>query len=153
MVRRSAHAVGNSHGPTGIYMYMSVQLPDLAKKLLDTDTFVTLTTLRPDGAPHSTTMWAKRDGEDVIISTVESRLKARHLEQDPRVTVSMFDPGNEYSYVTVEGTASITRDGGPELIQELSRKYTGRPYTNDEGTDNVRVVVRITPTRAYPLAA
>ena len=132
---------------------MSVQLPDLAKKLLDAGTFVTLTTLRADGTPHSTTMWAKRDGDDVVISTVESRLKARHIARDPRVTVSMFDPDNEYSYVTVEGTATMTRDGGPELIQELSRRYTGRAYTNDEGTDNVRVVVRVTPTRAYPQAA
>lgn len=132
---------------------MSVQLPDLAKKLLDTDTFVTLTTLRRDGAPHSTTMWAKRDGDDIVISTVESRLKARHIARDPRVTVSMFDPGNPYSYVTVEGVATMTREGGRELIDELSRKYTGERYTNDEGTDNVRVVVRITPTRAYPQAA
>jgi PPOX class probable F420-dependent enzyme len=134
-------------------MYVSVQLPELAKKLLDTDTFVTLTTLRRDGAPHSTTMWAKRDGDDVIISTVESRLKARHIAHDPRVTVSMFDPGNPYNYVTVEGVATMTREGGRELIDELSQKYTGGPYTNDDGTDNVRVVVRITPTRAYPQAA
>ena len=129
---------------------MSVQLPDLAKKLLDTPTFVTLTTLRPDGTPHSTPMWAKRDEDTVVISTVVGRLKEKHLRQDPRVSVSILDPDNPYSYVTVDGTASLDPEGGPELIQELSRKYTGGPYTNDEGTDNVRVVVRIAPSRAYP---
>jgi PPOX class probable F420-dependent enzyme len=129
---------------------MSVQLPDLAKKLLDNPNFVTLTTLKKDGTPHSTTMWATREGDDVVISTTEQRQKAQHMLRDPRVTVSMFDPETPYNYVTVEGTASLTRDGGPELIQELSRKYTGQPYTNDEGTDNVRVVVTITPKRTYP---
>jgi PPOX class probable F420-dependent enzyme len=132
---------------------MSAQLPELAKKLLDGQTFVTLTTLRKDGAPHSTTMWAKRDGDTIVISTVESRQKAKHMARDPRVTVNMFDPDNPYNYVTVEGIATMTREGGPELIQELSRKYTGLPYTNDEGTTNVRVVVTITPTRSYPQAA
>lgn len=129
---------------------MSVSLPDLAKKLLDLPTFVTLTTLKVDGAPHSTTMWAARDGDDVLISTTEQRLKAKHMRHDPRVAVNMFDPDNPYSYVTVEGTAVMTREGGDELIQSLSRKYTGEPYTFDEGTGNIRVVVRITPTRAYP---
>jgi PPOX class probable F420-dependent enzyme len=131
---------------------MSTQLPDLAKKLLDEATFVTLTTLRKDGTPHSTTMWAKRDGDAIVISTVESRQKAKHMARDPRVTVSLFDPDNPYNYVTVEGIATMTREGGPELIQELSRKYTGLAYTNDEGTANVRVVVTITPKRAYPRA-
>lgn len=129
---------------------MSVQLPDLAKKLLDTSTYVTLTTLRPDGSAHSTPMWVKRDEDTVVFSTVVGRRKEQHLRRDPRATVSVFDPDNPYSYVTVEGTATLDPEGGPELIQELSRKYTGGPYSNDEGTDNVRVVVRITPTRAYP---
>ncbi len=129
---------------------MSPQLPDLAKALLDVDTFVTLTTLAKDGTPHSTVMWAARDGDDVLFATVVGRLKERHISRDPRVSVSMFDPANQYSYVTINGTAALNPDGGPELIQTLSQKYTGGPYTNDEGTDNVRVVVRVTPERVYP---
>lgn len=126
---------------------MSVQLPDLAKKLLDTDTFVTLTTLRRDGSPHSTVMWADRDGDDILFATVIGRLKEKHLRRDPRVSVSFFDPGDPYNYVTVDGTATLAVDGGAELIQQLSWKYRGERYTADEGTENVRVVVRVTPER------
>jgi PPOX class probable F420-dependent enzyme len=135
--------------PVRHYSNMSVQLPDLAKKLLDTDTFVTLTTVAKDGTPHSTVMWADRDGEDIIFATVIGRLKERHIRRDPRVSVSVFDPDNPYAYVTVNGTATLDPDGGPELIQSLSRKYTGERYSNDDGTDNVRVVVRVTPDRVY----
>ena len=42
---------------------------------------------------------------------------------------------------------SITIDGGLELIDELSLKYTGKHYTSDQGTSNVRVLVRLTPER------
>jgi PPOX class probable F420-dependent enzyme len=129
---------------------MSPQLPELAKKLLDADTFVTLTTLANDGTPHSTVMWADRDGDDIVFATVVGRVKERHIRHDPRVSVSLFDPANPYSYVTVNGTAALSPEGGPELIQQLSRKYTGEPYTHDEGTDNVRVVVRVAPERVYP---
>ena len=129
---------------------MSTPLPDLAKNLLQEATFVTLTTIAKDGSPHSTVMWADTDGSDVLFATVVGRLKERHLRNDPRVSISLFDPDNPYSYVTINGTATIEKDGGPELIQELSRKYTGGPYTLDEGTDNVRVVVRVVPDRVYP---
>jgi PPOX class probable F420-dependent enzyme len=130
---------------------MTVTLPENVKKLLDAATFVTLTTLTADGSPHSTVMWADYDGDDVVFATVVGRLKERHLRREPRVSVSLFDPDNPYSYTTVNGDARI-EDGpaGAELIQKLSHKYRGQPYTWDEGTDNVRVVVRVTPQRVYP---
>ena len=128
---------------------MTLALPDQAKVLLDKPTFVTLTTLREDGTPHSTVMWADRDGDDIVFATVIGRVKERHLRRDPRVSVSFFDPDNEYTYITINGTATL-EEGGAELIQELSKKYRGEPYTWDEGTDNVRVLVRVKPDRIYP---
>jgi hypothetical protein len=50
-------------------------------------------------------------------------------------------------YFSVNGTVSMTTDGGPELIEELSQKYDGKVFTDDQGTDRVRVVVRLTPER------
>src|SRR5579862_1583391 len=96
------------------------ELPQRVKTLLDTATFVTLTTLAKDGSPHSTVMWADYDGDDIVFATVVGRLKERHLRREPRVSVSLFDPANPYSYTTVNGTASLDVEGGKELIQKLS---------------------------------
>lgn len=126
---------------------MPSSLPDIAGRLLDGPTIVTLTTIRADGSPHSTPVWAARDGDAVLISTVQGRAKERHMLRDPRVSVAFFDPANPYVYATVEGTVAMTTDGGPELIDMLSVKYTGEHYTGDVGTDHVRVVVRVTPER------
>jgi hypothetical protein len=41
----------------------------------------------------------------------------------------------------------MSTEGGPELIDRLSHLYTGQTYTGDEGTDNIRVVVRLSPAR------
>jgi hypothetical protein len=42
----------------------------------------------------------------------------------------------------------MTTDGGRDLIEALSRKYTDdERYSFDDGTGNVRVVMRITPVR------
>jgi PPOX class probable F420-dependent enzyme len=121
-------------------------LPDTVRRLLDDKTFVVVSTINPDSTPHSTVLWAKRDGDDVIFCTVRGRRKTRNMERDPRVSVCAYDPAQPYSYFTVDGTVTMTEEGGHELINELSLKYDNVPYTFDQpGT--VRVVCRVTPTK------
>ena len=126
---------------------MSVQLPEGAKDLLDAATFVTFSTIRKDGSPQSTVVWAKRDGDDILISTIVGRAKERNLRRDPRASAVFWDAATPYAYFSVNGSVTMTTDGGPELIEELSWKYDGETFTGDIGTDRVRVVVRLTPTR------
>ena len=53
-----------------------------------------------------------------------------------------------YEYAEVRGTSTMTEEGGRELIDSLAAKYRGLDrYPFDDGTDHVRVVVRITPDR------
>jgi PPOX class probable F420-dependent enzyme len=125
---------------------MPTALSDTARRLLDDKTYVTIATVNPDGSPQSTVVWAKRDGDDVLMSTTSTRRKARNLRRDPHVSVSFFDPDNPFVYAEIRGAATLSEEGGRELIEELSEKYTGEPYPAEpEGT--VRVVIRVTPER------
>jgi PPOX class probable F420-dependent enzyme len=125
---------------------VGAKLSDLARRLLDARTFATLATVMPDGRPHSTVVWVKRDGDDVLFSSIRGMRKTRNIERDPRVSLVVFDPANPYAYVEVRGTVSVTEEGGRELINELSHKYEGRPYTFDP-PEAVRLIFRLTPTR------
>ncbi len=125
---------------------MTVPLPDGVRKLVDAPTFAVVSTINPDGTPQSTVIWVKRDGDDVLFSTVRGRRKTRNMERDPRVSVCAYDPDEPYSYFTVAGSVTLTEQGGDELIDELSLKYEGRPYTSD-APGTVRVVCRLTPTK------
>ena len=125
---------------------MTVSLPDDVRTLVDAATFAVVSTINPDGTPQSTVIWVKRDGDDVLFSTVRGRRKTRNMERDPRVSVCAYDPAQPYSYFSVDGEVSMVTEGGPELIDELSVKYTGQPYTFDKPGD-VRVVCRLTPRK------
>lgn len=125
---------------------MTTALPESVKALVDAPTFVVVTTLNPDGSPHATVLWIKRDGDDLVFSTVRGRQKTRNMERDPRVSVCAYDPQQPYSYFSVNGEVTLTDEGGQELIDELSVKYTGGPYTYDTA-EVVRVVCRLTPHR------
>ena len=122
-------------------------LPDKVKTIVDGRNFATIATLNADGSPQTSVVWVSRDGDDLLVSTVKGRLKDRNLRRDPRVSITVVDHENPYDYFEARGTVTFTEDGGPELINSLSLKYTGQEYTGDVGTDNVRVVVRITPAK------
>ena len=126
---------------------MSVEIPSEFHALLDAPEHAILATIQPDGSPQLSVVWVARDGNDLLVSTVKGRRKHLNLVADPRCAVLVYPRDNPYTYLEVRGTATMTEEGGDELIQRLNSAYTGTDaYTFDQGTDNVRVVVRITPT-------
>jgi PPOX class probable F420-dependent enzyme len=124
------------------------EIPDTAREWLDGPEFATIATILPDGQPHLSVVWVERDGDDVLVSTVKGRRKHLNLSADPRATVLVYPKDNPYSYVEIRGTTTMTDEGGRDLIDRLARKYRGLDrYPFDDGTDNVRVVVRIRPEK------
>ncbi|KUN07422.1 pyridoxamine 5'-phosphate oxidase [Streptomyces yokosukanensis] len=129
---------------------MSVALPDALKSRLDEPVFITVGTVQPDGSPQMSPVWVKRDGDDILFSTTVGRQKERNLRRDPRVTVLLQPFDAPYTYAEIRGTAELTTEGGAELIDELSLKYTGKRYADFNPAskeDAQRVVVRITPQK------
>ena len=131
---------------------MLIELPEQVSTIFDSPEFATLATLQPDGQPQLSVVWVERDGHDLLMSTVKGRQKHRNLERDPRATVLVYPKANPYSYVEVRGTVTMTEQGGREFIDRLNLEYTGGDrYTMDDGTENIRVVVRLTPTKVIAL--
>ena len=114
-----------------------------ARTLFDGANFAVLSTLEPDGKPHSTVVWAKSDGDDILFALPKSRRKTANLGRDPRAAVAIFDPANPYESVQVQGTASLEDDPEGTLIDELSHKYTGGPYPGFAGPNPQWVIARV----------
>ncbi|MDR0346346.1 MAG: PPOX class F420-dependent oxidoreductase [Nocardiopsaceae bacterium] len=119
-------------------------LSDKVRGLFDGTNFAVLSTLDPDGKPHSTLVWVKRDGDDLLFALPKSRRKTANLSRDPRAAVVIFDPASPYESAQVQGTASIRDDPHGALADELSHKYTGGPYPGFAGPDPHWVTARIT---------
>ncbi|MGI8666406.1 MAG: PPOX class F420-dependent oxidoreductase [Jatrophihabitans sp.] len=119
------------------------ELPAIAKHLLDEANFVVVATNNTDGSPQTSVLWATYDGDEILLSTIQGRKKETNWLNDPRASVLILNKADPYHYVEVRGSVSMSTEGGPELIERLSQLYTGQRYTGDEGTDNIRVVVRL----------
>ncbi|MEU8842291.1 PPOX class F420-dependent oxidoreductase [Streptomyces roseus] len=130
---------------------MSVALSETLKQYVDEHpVFATVATIQPDGSPQLSVVWLTRDGDDLLFSTTVGRRKEKNLRADPRVTVMINPPDAPYTYAEIRGTAEMTTEGGNELIDQLSRKYTGKDYADFNpaaSQDSERLVVRITPRK------
>ncbi|MFI9383154.1 PPOX class F420-dependent oxidoreductase [Kutzneria sp. NPDC052558] len=125
---------------------MAVGLPADVHDLLDSPEVATLATIEPTGQPQLSVVWVKRDGDEVLVSTVRGRRKASNLERDQRATLLVHAKENPYRYVEIRGTVTLVDDPGGSLIDELSHQYKGSGWTFDApGTE--RVIIRLTPTK------
>jgi PPOX class probable F420-dependent enzyme len=131
---------------------MGIALSKAALRLLDGKNYAVLATVNRDGSPQTSVIWVGRDGNDVLFSTVEGRVKHRNMVRDPRVSVTVIEAADPENYVELRGRVSFTPDIGRRFDTELSWKYDGR----DPGEDRpgaVRVVGRIDVEKAAGYAA
>ena len=121
---------------------MGIQLSDATLRLVDGRNYAVMATVNPDGSPQTSVVWVGRDGDDLLFSTVEGRVKHRNMLRDPRVSVTVIDSADPENYAELRGRVSMTPDVGRQLDTRLSWKYEGKdPAADRPGA--VRVVVRM----------
>jgi PPOX class probable F420-dependent enzyme len=104
-------------------------IPDSARAVLEGPALAHLVTLEPDGRPQVSIVWVGLDGEELLAAHLPEHRKVRNIRRDPRVALSIeAGTRNEIGldeYIVIHGSARITEDGAPELLQRLARVYLG----------------------------
>jgi len=98
-----------------------------ARKLMEGKNFAFLATITPDGTPQVTPTWVDREGEYILINTVEGRAKERNMQRNHAVAISIMEQTNPYNMVTLKGKV-VKIVTGPEAerhIDHLAKKYLG----------------------------
>lgn len=115
------------------------------RDLLDGTSIAHIATVLPDGAPHSVPVWVGTHGDHVAILTGPQSRKARNLQRDPRVALSLTAADNPYQPVIIRGRVVewVDGDAGWEIVDRIATKYTGDPYPRGEQ----RVIALIEPER------
>jgi PPOX class probable F420-dependent enzyme len=124
---------------------MADVLSEKARALITRPVLASLATLNPDGSPQITPLWVDLDGDDVVFNTAQGRKKARNLERDARVAVTVIDPDDQYNVVAFQGTVTDVATAGADAhIDALAKKYLGVDSypMRREGEVRIRVTVR-----------
>jgi len=131
---------------------VAISFSEATLKLLDGRNYAVLATVNPNGSPQTSAMWVGRDGDDLLFSTVEGRVKHRNMLRDPRVSVTVLDSADPENYVELRGRVSMSPDIGRKVDTQLSWKYDRKDPDPDQ-PGAVRVVVRMTVEKATGYAA
>jgi PPOX class probable F420-dependent enzyme len=111
------------------------ELPPEVRELFEGRNFCHLATVLPSGAPHSVPVWTGIEDEHIVFFTQTGSRKARNLERDSRVAVSITDYEHPYRMASVRGRVVRTVEGDEalEIIDRLAVKYTGEPFPMRSG--------------------
>jgi len=113
------------------------------RSILSTTAIAHLATVLPDGAPHSVPVWIDTEGDHIAIITGPTSRKARNIDREPRVAISLTPVDNPYRSIAIRGRVVEWVDGaaGWEIVDRIAMKYIGSPYSRDAD----RVVMLIKP--------
>jgi len=114
----------------------------------DSQAFLYLATLMPDGSPQVTPVWFSADDEHILINTAEGRLKDKNMKARAKVAMTIQDPNERYRYIGIRGeVVGSTREGAVEHIEMLSLRYDDKPWGKREGQK--RIIYKIKPSHVH----
>lgn len=133
---------------------MPVTIPTTHRDLLTGTAHGVLSTLLPDGQPHSTVVWVDCDEGTVLINTTLQRQKGRNMQRNPHVTLLVVDPANASRWIEIRGrVVEMTCQRAEEHADMLTRRYSsgrqqrfyGDVFPAELRNQETRVRVRIEP--------
>jgi PPOX class probable F420-dependent enzyme len=112
---------------------------------------------RNDG-PAMTVVYYVMDGDDILISTMQARAKAKAVARDPHVSLCVLDEHWPPTYLQVYGTAVIERDEAQasDIFRRVIELMAGEPLpeerreqANQLARDEKRIVIRVRPYATF----
>ena len=129
------------------------EIPEAYLDLFEKATFAHVTTMLPDGRPHTTPVWVDydADADRLLVNTERHRRKAKNVEKDPTISASMTDPDNPYRFLSITGEVEeVTTEGAREHIDDLAMRYTGEGEYQ-QPIESERIVLRIRPEEVFSM--
>jgi PPOX class probable F420-dependent enzyme len=113
---------------------------------------------RKKGPPSMSIVYYVMDGDDMLVSTMADRAKARAVERNPQVSLCVLDESWPVTYLVVYGEARVETD--PDAIVDLMMKVgelmsgekipdAARPGVKAMAEKEKRVVLRVTPVETF----
>jgi PPOX class probable F420-dependent enzyme len=111
-----------------------------------------------DGPALSVVYYVPTNGDELLVSTMAGRGKARAVARNPKVSLCVLDERWPFTYLQVYADATVDRD--PDLVVELMMAVGGRmsgeplgpearPFVETMAVEEDRVVVRCRPYATF----
>jgi PPOX class probable F420-dependent enzyme len=113
---------------------------------------------RGEHGPAMTIVYYVMDGDEILVSTMAERGKAKAVRRDPRVSLCVLDENWPVEYLQVYGTATLDDDfdSAADVLRRVVDLMAGETMPSSTRAsiermvrDEQRVVVRVTPYATF----
>jgi PPOX class probable F420-dependent enzyme len=113
---------------------------------------------RREHGPAMTIVYYVMDGDDILVSTMDARSKAKAVDRNPQVSLCVLDEQWPPTYLQVYGTATVERDPGQaaDLLRQVVELMAGEPVPDERraqiaemAREEQRVVLRVRPYATF----
>ncbi|HEY2551175.1 MAG TPA: pyridoxamine 5'-phosphate oxidase family protein [Streptosporangiaceae bacterium] len=113
---------------------------------------------RQQHGPAMTIVYYATEGDDILVSTMAPRGKARAVRRDPRVSLCILDEKWPPTYLLVYGTAVLEEDpdAGADMLGRVIEIMADQPVPAERkaqiaelAREEQRVVIRVTPYATF----
>jgi len=134
---------------------MSVLAPELVA-FLDGHKLGVLATVNEDGNPRQSVVYFARDGEQLLVSTVAGRGKARDVERTGWASLCVRGEEPPYPSATLAGPAALRSENIGAASARIAQNVMGLPEPPEAQSDEAlaaagRMILAITIERVGPV--
>jgi PPOX class probable F420-dependent enzyme len=127
------------------------------KSLLDGPAPAVLATHRKDGSVKLSPVWFRHAGDYFEVVIADEDVKLKHITQDPRVTLLIFESTPPFRGVQVSDEAEITRDALDETRRSITSRYldeqVSKTFTENRKGNGAVVRIPVRSAKTWDLAA
>ena len=131
--------------------------PEERREFLELHRLAVLGVERTGKPPHLSLVYYALDGDEILVSVTETRVKTALVRRAGRLTLCVLHEQFPFPYLRVEGRGQVVAEGAADVMMRIGGKMQGRelpdsmgPVIEERARNEQRVVLRVTPESYYP---
>ena len=131
--------------------------PEERRQFLDSHRLAVLGVERAGKPPHLSPVYYALDGDDILVSVTETRVKTTLIRRAGRLSLCVLHEEFPFPYLRIDGRGRIEEQGAVDVMMRIGEKMQGRelpdsarPAIEERVRIEQRVVLRLVPERYYP---
>jgi general stress protein 26 len=121
---------------------------DTVREFLQKPLIARMSTIDPEGYPHTVPVWFMLDGEDIAVISVSSTRKVGHIRANPKGAVTIGGDSGDGAGYLIKGEFAIEADPDDAWVRKFTYHYESPEQAEKDIADWVDldiIVLRLKP--------
>jgi len=123
-------------------------ITDTIREFLQKPLIARMSTIDPNGYPHTVPVWFALDGDDIVVISVSDTRKVGHIRANPKGAVTIGGDSGDGGGYLIKGEFTIEADPDDAWVRKLTYRYEAPEQAEKDIADWAEldiIVLRLKP--------